>query len=170
MSVNEKMTAIANAIRRNGGGQNKLTLDDMPIKIDEVCDIQFSVGNETGYEMGHKAGSTESLEYAEDKLQEILAMQDIYLAEDISIYIMNMTDYESKEVICNSTDTWAKIIADDYNGVVSFSELAIGSDNYVRYGGGLGGYLYSDDGSYCKADGKPVANMSYRPNGTAPTE
>jgi hypothetical protein len=39
MSVNEKMTAIANAIRNKTGKTNKLTLDQMPLEIDSIGSV-----------------------------------------------------------------------------------------------------------------------------------
>lgn len=50
MSVNEKMTAIADAIRDKTGGTEKLTLDDMPIAIAEIA----------GYNEGYNKGVAET--------------------------------------------------------------------------------------------------------------
>lgn len=44
MSVNEKMTAIADAIRSHTLGTEKLTLDDMPEKINEACERELEQG------------------------------------------------------------------------------------------------------------------------------
>ena len=49
MSVNEKMTAIADAIRDKTGGTEKLTLDDMPKAIAEIA----------GYNEGYNKGVAE---------------------------------------------------------------------------------------------------------------
>lgn len=60
MSVNEKMTAIADAIRSKTGGTEKLGLDAMASSIGEVYDNGrsdgFSEGYSDGYDNGHSNG------------------------------------------------------------------------------------------------------------------
>ena len=46
MSVNEKMTAIANTIREKTGQTEPLTLDDMPLGINEACWNYHSYGKQ----------------------------------------------------------------------------------------------------------------------------
>lgn len=47
MSVNEKMTAIANAIREKTGKTNALTLDDMAAAIPTIYSIGFTAGEDS---------------------------------------------------------------------------------------------------------------------------
>ena len=55
MSVDEKMTAIADAIRRYTGRSYKLSLDGMATGVSEV----FGVGNNNGYNEGREEGLSE---------------------------------------------------------------------------------------------------------------
>lgn len=57
MSVNEKMTGIADAIRRYTGRSDKLSLDGMATGVSEV----FGVGNTDGYNNGYNEGREEGL-------------------------------------------------------------------------------------------------------------
>ena len=57
MSVDEKMTAIADAIRRYTGRSYKLSLDGMATGVSEV----FGVGNTEGYNNGYNEGREEGL-------------------------------------------------------------------------------------------------------------
>lgn len=63
MSVNEKMTAIADQIRLFTGESKKLTLDDMADEIDMVhisgYNNGFSEGTSSGYALGYDEGKTE---------------------------------------------------------------------------------------------------------------
>lgn len=59
MSVNEKMTAIADKIREFTIGENKLSLDEMPTEIDRVHQIGFENGVAKGESDGYQAGYTE---------------------------------------------------------------------------------------------------------------
>lgn len=94
MSVNEKMTAIADAIRTKTNGTEKLTLDDMPIEIDRACWSYYSDGEEIGYEYGYEEGKTEGVEEgyntaAEEintELLEIISIQETYIDPTILFY------------------------------------------------------------------------------------
>lgn len=55
-TVNEKMTAIANAIRNKSGSTKALTLDDMASGVDEVYQNGFDYGNTLGYTKGKSDG------------------------------------------------------------------------------------------------------------------
>ena len=55
-SVNEKLTALADEIRSRGGGEGKLTLDDMRDSIANVWNDGYSSGNNDGYYMGWNEG------------------------------------------------------------------------------------------------------------------
>ena len=55
MSINEKLTAIADSIRRYTIGQEKLSLDDMASQIDRVNTIGFENGVWKGIEDGRQA-------------------------------------------------------------------------------------------------------------------
>lgn len=57
MSVDEKMTAIADAIRRYTGRSDKLSLGGMATGVSEV----FGVGNTDGYNNGYNEGREEGL-------------------------------------------------------------------------------------------------------------
>ena len=63
MSVNKKMTAIANAIRDKTSGTHLLTLDDMPEHIDGVYRTGYITGEESGrvegYSIGYDAGTAD---------------------------------------------------------------------------------------------------------------
>ena len=59
MSVNEKMTAIADTIRWLLGIEDKLTLDDMQEKIIEVNANSWQIGLNEGYSEGYQIGYTE---------------------------------------------------------------------------------------------------------------
>lgn len=59
MSVNEKMTAIADTFRSYTGNTSKLTLDDMPSEIIEVYIKGEDDGRLQGFESGHEEGLEE---------------------------------------------------------------------------------------------------------------
>ena len=59
MSVNEKMTAIADAIREYGNLDSSLSLDDMATNIPIVHDQGYQDGHTEGFEHGQKMGLTE---------------------------------------------------------------------------------------------------------------
>ena len=60
MSVNEKMTAIANEIRRHTSKTDKLSLDDMASGVNDV----YLSGHLAGYQVGYTAGGVyDSLQY-----------------------------------------------------------------------------------------------------------
>lgn len=66
MSVNEKMTAIADRIRLYTGGTKKLTLDNMPEEIGMVnisgFNNGFTEGRESGYLIGYEEGKAQGIE------------------------------------------------------------------------------------------------------------
>lgn len=64
MSFNEKMTAIANAIRDVSGKTDKLSLDDMPREIGEVCAARWTDGYHSGYQEGAAFAPPDDLRYA----------------------------------------------------------------------------------------------------------
>ena len=55
MSVNEKMTAIADTIRTYTGNTEKLRLEEMPAQIVSACRKE----NEEGYQQGYDQGLAE---------------------------------------------------------------------------------------------------------------
>ena len=59
MSVNEKMTAIADEIRKYTTETDRLSLDEMPRKISRVHDIGFENGVAKGESDGYQTGYTE---------------------------------------------------------------------------------------------------------------
>ena len=66
MSVNEKMTAIADRIRLYTGGTKKITLDDMPEEIGMVnisgYNNGFTEGRESAYLIGYEEGKAQGIE------------------------------------------------------------------------------------------------------------
>lgn len=50
MTVNKKMTAIANAIRSRTGETEKLSLDDMASGVNDVYDVGYAVGEQNAYD------------------------------------------------------------------------------------------------------------------------
>lgn len=80
MSVDEKMTAIADAIRRYTGRSDKLSLDGMATGVSEV----FGVGNNNGYNEGREEGLSEgrtqgySLGFEEGRQAEYDAFWDAF--------------------------------------------------------------------------------------------
>ena len=52
MSVNKKMTAIADTIRSHTGGTDKLFLDDMPLAIETACTAEYEKGLAEGQASG----------------------------------------------------------------------------------------------------------------------
>lgn len=205
MSVNEKMTAIADAIREKTNLTEPLTLDDMAKNIPLVYGNGYVAGNEDGfangeehgkiigyeegfvngetsghaagleegysqgYFEGYSEGEEEGLEYTLNGLIEITKIQESYLAEPMSFYIMSMVTYEAEKIECMTSDTWEDIVANDYNGIISQDGIYIDEyDNYVKYLSGS--YLRGYDGSYCKSYKKPVHDMTYQPHAEEPTE
>ena len=192
MSVNEKMKAIADAIREKTKETEPLTLDAMATEIPKVFDIGYvtgyndgnsdglnqgvelgkqegyeegfsnglSSGQIVGFERGYSEGEEEGLEYTLNGLIEITKIQESYLAEPMSFYIMSMVTYEAEKIECMTSDTWEDIVANDYNGIISQDGIYIDeSDGYVKYA--VGSYLRGDDGSYCKSYNSPRPNMTY---------
>lgn len=66
MSVNSKMTAIADAIRGKTGGTGKLNLDQMAIGVNDVYQAGYNAGAGTGgggnYDEGYNDGIAEGIE------------------------------------------------------------------------------------------------------------
>lgn len=105
MSVNEKMTAIADAIRTKTNGTQKLTLDDMPTEIDRACWSYYSYGEETGYEYGYEEGKTEGVEEGYNtateeintELLEVIELQESYINPKISFTFLRQEHVLSEE-------------------------------------------------------------------------
>lgn len=56
MTVNKKMTAIADAIRSRTRETEKLSLDDMASGVNDVYDVGYSAGHTEGYNQGYTEG------------------------------------------------------------------------------------------------------------------
>lgn len=180
MSVNEKMKAIADAIREKTNITEPLTLDAMAENIPFVYNHGYvngeasgrAAGLREGYSVGHSEGYSkgeeESLEYTLNGLIEITKIQESYLAEPMSFYISSMVTYENEKIECMTSDTWEDIIANDYNGIISQDGIYIAYNNYVK--NLSDSYLCGSDGSYCKSYEKPIPNMSYGATAEEPIE
>ena len=83
MSVNEKMTAIADTIRRHTEKTEKLTLDNMPEEINSACMTNYLNGTIEGYNDGYSVG------YDEGK---ILGADEGYIAaiEEVNAEFLNI--------------------------------------------------------------------------------
>ena len=77
MSVNEKMTDLANSIRAKTGGTEKLSLEQMAGGVDEVYSIGrlqgynegYDIGYDTGHSTGEKRGYNEGREAGQEEGQ-----------------------------------------------------------------------------------------------------
>lgn len=67
MSVKEKMTAIADTIRSHTGGTEKLSLDDMPLEIENACTAEYEKGLADGQASGGYAEGVEAGKQAEQE-------------------------------------------------------------------------------------------------------
>lgn len=186
MSISEKLAKIAeNVPKVYEAGYNKCLKENPPGATEEELQEKyeegfvngetsghaagFEEGYSQGYPQGYAQGEEEGLEYTLNGLIEITKIQESYLAEPTSFYIMSMVTYENEKIECMTSDTWEDIVANDYNGIISQDGICIDEyDNYVKYLSGS--YLRGDDGSYCKSYKKPIPNMTYWPNAEEPTE
>ncbi len=107
MSVNEKMTAIADKIRHYTYETEKLTLDDMANKIDLVMlsgyNNGFVEGEQSGYTTGFDEGKTTAQEEITGELNEILLLQDSYINPKISFIFIGI-EYSLSEKEAYWTD------------------------------------------------------------------
>ena len=115
MSVNEKMTAIADRIRNYTGGTRKLTLDDMPEEIGMVMlsgyNNGFTEGVQSGYTTGYDEGKmqgidegyTAVIEEINPELLEIISIQESYIYPTILFYF-DGTEYHLQESEAYWTD------------------------------------------------------------------
>lgn len=132
MSVNEKMTAIADAIRDKTKETEPLTLDAMATEIPKVFDIGYVTGyndgnsdglnqgmelgkqegRNEGYEMGYEEGKTEGveegynkcLEESDKEIAELIALQEEYIALSINSITFEIVDGNTEELISFTTD------------------------------------------------------------------
>lgn len=119
MSVNEKMTAIADAIRGYTGRNDKLSLDGMATGVSEV----FGTGNQEGYNRGYDEGLTEGrtqgygLGFEEGKIAERDAFWDVFQNKGsaksyyyaFSYNRFNAETFKPKyDIVCNNSGTAAQ--------------------------------------------------------------
>lgn len=154
MSVNEKMTAIADTIRNHTSETYKLTLDAMPGEINRACMINrlngSTEGYNIGYSAGHEEGKTEGIEEGYNsateeintELLEVIELQESY------IYIMVTFRFNEKEYTLRESEAyWTDKISFkedwmdqpgpiwNYNGYAKWEYYLIvdSQNNYVKY-------------------------------------
>lgn len=107
MSVNEKMTAIADSIRGYTTITKPLSLDEMPSGINDVYNSGYSVGYTTGFGEGKAQGIDEGYNTATEEinveLSEIISIQESYIYPTILFYFSG-TEYRLQESEAYWTD------------------------------------------------------------------
>ena len=78
MSVKEKLTDIADAVRRKTGKTSLLTLDGLRSSVDEVFEIGYTHGSNEGYEYGKENGIAQQYELLWDGMSAVLRERSAY--------------------------------------------------------------------------------------------
>lgn len=154
MSVNEKMTAIADKIRHYTYETEKLTLDDMANKIEMVnlsgYNNGFTEGMQSGYTTGYDEGKMQgvdegyiaAIEEINPELLEIISIQESYIYPTILFYF-DRTEYHVRESEAYWTDKisfkgdWMDQhgLVWNNNGYAKWESYLIvdSQNNYVKY-------------------------------------
>lgn len=173
-TIEEKLLEVAeNVPKVYEAGYNKCLEENPPGATEEELQAKYwegvADGQALGFGEGYSKGEEEGLEYTLNGLIEIAKIQEDYLAEPMSFYIMSMVTYEAEKIECMTSDIWEDIVTNDYNGIISQDGIYIDeNDGYAKYA--TGSYLRGDDGSYCKSYNSPRPNITYWPIGDAPIE
>lgn len=200
MSVNEKMKAIADAIRSKTNITEPLTLDAMAENIPFVYSHGYLAGTEEGFASGEAAGRELGRQQGYDEgfnnglsSGQIVGFDEGYsqgeeegleytlngLIEITKIqenYLAEPMSFYISSIVTYENEKIECMTSDTWEDIIANNYNGLISQNEI-YIDALGyvrclsdTYLRGDDGSYCKSYEKPIPNMTYWPTAEEPTE
>lgn len=147
MSVNEKLTAIADAIRSYTRNSEKLGLDDMVSGVADVYRTGLSIGGESGYKQGYNTG------FSVGQNSKLFEVHKITVASDLS----------SGYNVLLSNNQFIKDHYQDDGFVVTITPLTPPASGVA----GQICYCYSANRPYCYTNDEDVCQIRVITNATA---